>query len=554
MPRSRHDRPRPRAGQARVAALPLISACLIVRDEEQFLERCLLSVRRLTRDMVVVDTGSKDATLAIARRCGARVYELPWRDDFSAARNYAIERARGTWILTIDADEEIPPEQAERLRSQVAAASPDVAGMSILLNNVQGVDDHRVRDAGRAVRVFRNLPGHRYVSPVHEQIAPAVVQTGRLLSSDVFFWHYGYLDEVVVSKDKISRNLRLLQSALDQVAEASPFRGYLLMQIGREHQRQREPELADRVLSEALRVTEDGGTAQTRSPHYFALASYYTENLLQLGRHADAAAFAQHALEHIPRSSDLWFFLGAAELELGQTALGTAHLLWATTLAEVGRNDQEFYTPARSIVAWRNAAVALMRLGAPEAALQLLLIALRDAPDDASVLETLWAALHQRVTVAMLFAQKAPAPLVDRILMSAFRAGDDALLWALGDAVAQSTPERITTGQFWKAAVCLGRGDDEAAISLLQDVPLEGDVGGWAQIGRALAFARTGRRGEVAEVLAKAPHDNFHTLLREAAGLPLKAPPETYAHYRVSFVPLLERWHAPSVGHEEADA
>jgi len=86
-----------------------LSAAMIVRDEEHHLEACLRSIQDLVDEIVLVDTGSEDQSVAIARRFGARVFEFAWCDDFAAARNHGLERCRGDWILYIDADERARP-------------------------------------------------------------------------------------------------------------------------------------------------------------------------------------------------------------------------------------------------------------------------------------------------------------------------------------------------------------------------------------------------------------------------------------------------------------
>lgn len=84
-----------------------ISLCIIVRDEETMLPACLASVAGVVDEIVLVDTGSRDGTLALARAAGARVFEQPWSDDFSAPRNLAIAESRGDWVLVLDADERL---------------------------------------------------------------------------------------------------------------------------------------------------------------------------------------------------------------------------------------------------------------------------------------------------------------------------------------------------------------------------------------------------------------------------------------------------------------
>lgn len=86
---------------------PLISLCMIVKNEAGNLSRCLTSVRGVADELIIVDTGSTDDTVAVARSFGAAIVSFPWTGDFAAARNAGLEQARGTWILVLDADEEL---------------------------------------------------------------------------------------------------------------------------------------------------------------------------------------------------------------------------------------------------------------------------------------------------------------------------------------------------------------------------------------------------------------------------------------------------------------
>ena len=95
---------------------PLVSLCMIACDEEANIGACLQSASRDVDEIIVVDTGSRDRTRSVARHHGARVVELPWRDDFSAARNHGLEQAAGEWILVLDCDERIAPESSGLIR------------------------------------------------------------------------------------------------------------------------------------------------------------------------------------------------------------------------------------------------------------------------------------------------------------------------------------------------------------------------------------------------------------------------------------------------------
>jgi GT2 family glycosyltransferase/SAM-dependent methyltransferase len=110
---------------------PTISLCMIVRDEADRIRACLESARPYVDEIVVVDTGSRDDTMCIARECGAQVIEHAWEDSFSAARNVSLERATGEWILWLDADDVLPPESGRALRECVRGAPERVLGFVV---------------------------------------------------------------------------------------------------------------------------------------------------------------------------------------------------------------------------------------------------------------------------------------------------------------------------------------------------------------------------------------------------------------------------------------
>ncbi|RPI67925.1 MAG: glycosyltransferase family 2 protein, partial [Geobacteraceae bacterium] len=93
-----------------------VSLCMIVKNEQSHLARCLRSVKPLVDEMIVVDTGSSDRTQDIAKIFGAKVFEFPWNNDFSKARNFSLSKAAGNWILVLDADETISVKDDEEFR------------------------------------------------------------------------------------------------------------------------------------------------------------------------------------------------------------------------------------------------------------------------------------------------------------------------------------------------------------------------------------------------------------------------------------------------------
>jgi glycosyltransferase involved in cell wall biosynthesis len=211
-----------------------VSLCMIVRNEEANLDACLACATALTDDMVVVDTGSMDATKAIALRHGARVFDFPWCDDFSAARNESIRNAMGDWIFWLDADDRIDAENHIRLKA-LFSSLPDT-GDGYFMRHVSwsaaGVPVHETDH----VRLFRKEPRVRFSYRVHEQIAPAVLRNGgKLQPTHIVIHHEGYRDPDVY-RAKVERNLRLLELACLE-KPLDPFmlfyRGITLLEVGR---------------------------------------------------------------------------------------------------------------------------------------------------------------------------------------------------------------------------------------------------------------------------------------------------------------------------------
>ena len=211
-----------RNGLTRIALMPTLSLSLIVKNEEENLERCLSSVRGVADEIVLVDTGSTDRTAEIAQAHGARIFHHPWQNDFAQARNAGLEQAQGDWILIMDADEELEPGSRERLKAVLEGPAPE-ALLMVVRNFLPPGPGARYDDLLHA-RLFRNRPTYRYVASVHEQITPSILSAGgKLGATDLMILHYGYMRAAAQdygSRDQ--RNLALLEQALALEPE-NPF-------------------------------------------------------------------------------------------------------------------------------------------------------------------------------------------------------------------------------------------------------------------------------------------------------------------------------------------
>lgn len=198
----------------------MLSLCMIVRDEEKHIRRCIESVKELVDEIVIVDTGSKDNTVEIAKEYGAKVYFQDWEDDFSKAKNEALRHAAGDWIISLDADEVISKKDHERIRSLLN--EKNVMGYRLVQRTYQekgAVAEwcHVERDCPEAigaagyipsklVRLFRREEDIRFQGVVHEVIEYSIVAKGGVIvETDIPIHHYGKMFDV----DRIERKKKL---------------------------------------------------------------------------------------------------------------------------------------------------------------------------------------------------------------------------------------------------------------------------------------------------------------------------------------------------------
>jgi hypothetical protein len=183
---------------------------MIVRNERDDLPSCLDSVRGLADETVVVDTGSTDGTQEIARRRGAVVIETSWADDFSAARNVGLDRARGAWILVLDADESLPEASAAGIR-ELIRREPGEAFSLVTRSTDLSTGQHT---RGEIVRLFPNRPGIRFGFPIHESVNRSLILEGiPIRPTGIEIAHSGYATSRELEA-KAARNRRIIEAAL----------------------------------------------------------------------------------------------------------------------------------------------------------------------------------------------------------------------------------------------------------------------------------------------------------------------------------------------------
>ncbi|HTX02624.1 MAG TPA: tetratricopeptide repeat protein [Candidatus Acidoferrales bacterium] len=199
-----------------------ISLCMIVKNEERFLEACLRSVEGIVDEINIVDTGSTDRTLEIAAKFGARIEHREWRNDFAWARNEALAMATKRWVLVLDGDEEIAPES----RRQLLDLRTQPAYLTVVYVRIH--NDTTEYGASSMMshslpRIFPTTPRIRYTGVIHEMLT---ADEGRTQSTAVItpirILHRGYTTDVIGSKKKNERNAPLLERAT-QINENDSF-------------------------------------------------------------------------------------------------------------------------------------------------------------------------------------------------------------------------------------------------------------------------------------------------------------------------------------------
>ena len=199
--------------------MTMLSICLIVKNEENNIGRCLSSLSQITnKEIIIVDTGSTDRTKIIANQYQAEIIDHKWNNDFSDARNIAMEYARGDWVLILDADEELAPNSYQNLKTDIMR--PNIIGYRLPLENV-GSPLHGVN---YVPRLFRNAPGLYFIGKIHETIYASLLVAGEQWNMEqgmgsTRILHHGYQPDQIKIKDKIKRNLELYEDALTELPD-----------------------------------------------------------------------------------------------------------------------------------------------------------------------------------------------------------------------------------------------------------------------------------------------------------------------------------------------
>jgi tetratricopeptide (TPR) repeat protein len=284
-----------------------LTACLIVRDEERHLANCLHSIAEVADQIVIIDTGSVDQSVEIAKAFGATVGEFTWTNDFAAARNESLRLATGSWVLWIDADERLAPGALPTLLS--AMIRTHIGGYAIDIVNYLSEETTEDRFVHSPCRLFQRLEGVAFEGTIHEQVGPSIERLGLPIArlDGTHFDHFGYRQDEMDAKSKAARNFAAITAAL----EHDPEDGFQWFNLGNAHFTAGDYEQAAAALARATDLVGPGAQ-HGQVLHYMLAAS-----LTALER-AEEAISACHASRRAGYGGPLIDFAeAAAEFKAG---------------------------------------------------------------------------------------------------------------------------------------------------------------------------------------------------------------------------------------------
>jgi glycosyltransferase involved in cell wall biosynthesis/predicted Zn-dependent protease len=286
-----------------------VSLCMIVKNEEENLPACLGCVADLVDEIIIVDTGSTDRTNEIAARFGARVFDFPWVDSFAAARNESLRHATGEYIFWMDADDRLDEDNRARLRQLLAGLRDENAAYVMQCLCLPDPVSQRATRVTH-LRLFRNHPDIRWQFRVHEQILPAVRQSGGTVYwTEIVIHHTGYQDPALRGR-KLERDLRLLRL---EEAEA-PENPFTLFNLGCLFQEQGRLEEALSCFQRSLAKSAPSDSIVRKL--YASIAQVQRHR----GQKQEALATCQEGRRLYPDDVELLFQEGVVRRELNDRA------------------------------------------------------------------------------------------------------------------------------------------------------------------------------------------------------------------------------------------
>ncbi|MDU5111727.1 MAG: glycosyltransferase, partial [Clostridium sp.] len=281
-----------------------LSLCMIVKNEEKYIDKSINSVKDIVDEIIIVDTGSTDSTLDILKNYNVKLYNYKWENDFASARNYAINKAKSNWIIFLDADEILDQSSKNTLIKYIESTPFDGCHFVIYNYRSENQNDFTIH---YAFRLFRNNKGYHYKGKIHEQIFNDNYKniTSKFSNEEIILHHYGYSIEILQKKDKRSRNIPILLDSLKDNPEDS----FNLFNLGNEY-------LAQNDVNKALYYYELSYSSIDLTKHYSVHLLYRMTICYQyVKKYNEAMKFVDEALKNFSPNVDFEYLKGCIYLD-----------------------------------------------------------------------------------------------------------------------------------------------------------------------------------------------------------------------------------------------
>ena len=302
-----------------------VSLCMIVKNEEQYLEKCLSKSREFVDEIIIVDTGSTDRTLEIAKDFNSRVAKIQWVNDFSVARNHSLDLATCEWIMYLDADEELIVDDKEKYIELLTRK--EVEGYFFNIINPTSDKPGGQQLLHTNLRLFRNRPQYRFQGALHEQIIPSILDfnpNAKLADAGIKILHHGYKNSSIELKDKKSRNLNILKSQLTKDPENLFLRYNLAVTLFENNE-------LEASISEFERVYEKLDFKAGYAPTVFR---NYSICLLERNRPQQALKILDEGIKYFPDYTDLHYLKGQCLEKLNKITMAQNSYLHCLEIGE----------------------------------------------------------------------------------------------------------------------------------------------------------------------------------------------------------------------------
>ena len=306
-----------------------ISVCAIAKNEAAEVGFWLEQAKIYSDEIIFMDTGSTDNTVEIVQQAGVPVYHFPWGNDFSQARNAALEKAKGKWVIFLDVDEYFAvPEKIRNFLAEISITSKAVEAIAVTIANIDA-DVHNMEiQRFQAIRIFRNLPQLRYGGTVHENLYKTDGTMDLLLAGErLLLYHTGYSSARI--RTKVKRNFALLQQDIALKGEGPEHYRYLADCYLAMQDYEKALHYAELAIESPLQAVG------SESDHY----RWALEAMQHLKRSlSDQPAMAKAAIEKFPLLPDFYGSKGIILYEQGKFAAAEASLEKAVELYEKPKN------------------------------------------------------------------------------------------------------------------------------------------------------------------------------------------------------------------------